>query len=141
MQTAFQNAKTSVSDIQKVQIFPGKHAPGPPTLLCIKKQFYLTNMQKSITAYQSNVSLKKNNKLSLSFFFFVLPLFFMRGMRGGGGGSPPPHTSINLGYKGGPPSKISYEEGGHHILHGLPVEYHQSPSPIKNDRFVKSRFV
>ena len=138
MQTAFQNAKTSVSDIQKVQIFPGKHAPGPPTLLCIKKQFYLTNMQKSITAYKSNVSLKKNNKLSLSFFFFVLPLFFMRGMRGGGGGGV---TSINLGYKGGPPSKISYEEGGHHILHGLPVEYHQSPSPIKNDRFVKSRFV
>ena len=137
MQTAFQNAKTSVSDIQKVQIFPGKHAPGPPTLLCIKKQFYLTNMQKSITAYQSNVSLKKNNKLSLSFFFFVLPLFFMRGMRRRGGGV----TSINLGYKGGPPSKISYEEGGHHTLHGLPVEYHQSPSPIKNDRFVKSRFV
>ena len=60
----------------------------------------------------------------------------MRGMRGGGG-----VTSINLGYKGGPPSKISYEEGDHHILHGLPVEYHQSPSPIKNDRFVKSRFV
>ena len=24
--------KTSVSDIQKVQIFPGKHAPGSPTL-------------------------------------------------------------------------------------------------------------
>ena len=86
MQTAFQNAKTSVSDIQKVQIFPGKHAPGPPTLLCIKKQFYLTNMQKSITAYQSNVSLKKNNKLSLSFFFFVLPLFFYEGDGGGGGG-------------------------------------------------------
>ena len=133
MQTAFQNAKTSVSDIQKVQIFPGKHAPRPPTLLCIKKQFYLTNMQKSITAYQSNVSLKKNNKLSLSFFFFVLPLFFYEGDGG--------VTSINLGYKGGPPSKISYEEGGHHILHGLPVEYHQSPSPTKNDRFVKSKFV
>ena len=89
MQTAFQNAKTSVSDIQKVQIFPGKHAPGPPTLLCIKKQFYLTNMQKSITAYQSNVSLKKNNKLSLSFFFFVLPLFFYEGDGGGGGGGSP----------------------------------------------------
>ena len=62
----------------------------------------------------------------------------MRGMGGGGGGGV---TSINLGYKGGPPSKISYEEGGHHILHGLPVEYHQSPSPTKNDRFVKSKFV
>ena len=134
MQTAFQNAKTSVSDIQKVQIFPGKHAPGPPTLLCIKRQFYLTKMQKSITVYQSNVSLGKNNKLRLSFFFFVLPLFFF--MWGMGG-----LISINLKYKGGPPSKISYEEGGHHILHGLLVEYHQSPSPIKNDRFVKSRFV
>ena len=66
MQTAFQNAKTSVSDIQKVQIFPGKHAPGPPTLLFIKRQFYLTKMQKNITAYQWNVSLGKNNKLSLS---------------------------------------------------------------------------
>ena len=30
--------KTSVSDIQKVQISLGKHAPGPPTLLRIKKQ-------------------------------------------------------------------------------------------------------
>ena len=86
MQTAFQNAKTSVNDIQKVQIFPGKHAPGPPTLLCIKKQFYLTKMQKSITAYRSNVSLKKNNKLSLS-FFFVLPLFLYERRGGGGWGS------------------------------------------------------
>ena len=62
----------------------------------------------------------------------------MWGMGGGGGGGL---ISINLKYKGGPPSKISYEEGGHHILRGLPVEYHQSPSSIKNDRFVKSRFV
>lgn len=60
------------------------------------------------------------------------------GGRGGGGGAV---ISMNLGYKGGPPGKISCEEGGHHILHGLPFEYHQSPSPIKNERFVTSRFV
>ena len=30
MQTAYQNAKTSISDIQKFQIIQRKHAPGPP---------------------------------------------------------------------------------------------------------------
>ena len=40
MQTANQNTKTRVSDVQKVQIPLRKHAPGPPTLLCTKKQFY-----------------------------------------------------------------------------------------------------
>ena len=52
MQTAYQNAKNQRSDVQKFQIFKGKHAPGPPTLFCNKRQFYLTNMQKSIKEYQ-----------------------------------------------------------------------------------------
>ena len=43
-------AKTSVSDIQKVLIFPGKHAPGPPTLLRIKKQLSQPTTKKK--AYQ-----------------------------------------------------------------------------------------
>ena len=37
-------SKTSVSDVQKVQTFSGKHAHAPPTLLCTKRQFYPTKM-------------------------------------------------------------------------------------------------
>lgn len=31
MQTAYQNAKSNVSDFQNIQNFQGKHAPGPST--------------------------------------------------------------------------------------------------------------
>ena len=50
----------------------GKHAPGPLTLLCTKRQFYPTKMQKSIKEHtRSNFSLRKeNNKLRLAFFIF-----------------------------------------------------------------------
>ena len=44
-QTAYQNAKNQRSDIQKFQ-----HSLEPPTLLCNKRQFYLTNKHKSIKA-------------------------------------------------------------------------------------------
>ena len=51
--------KTSVSDIQKLQIFPGKHVPDSLLYYApsqndvyTKRQFYPTKMQKSIKAYE-----------------------------------------------------------------------------------------
>lgn len=64
-------------------------------------------------------------------FFSVFP-FFGRGRV----------ISTNLGYKGGCPQSISYEERGHHILQELPAESQIPPAPlppaIKNERSVKT---
>ena len=87
--------KISVLDIQKFQILPRKHAPGHPTLLCTKRQFYPTKMQKKIKAYQierfkdklTNHVFHFFSLFPLSFFLF---LFFLGGV-----------ISINLGHKGG----------------------------------------
>ena len=59
--------KTSISDVQKVQIFPGKHASGPSILLykksnstplkCKKQNVHTQQQQQT----NSNVSLRKNN--------------------------------------------------------------------------------
>ena len=63
----------------------------------------------------------KNNKLSRTFFIFF-PFFFgvgghlnLFGIQGGGGLLP----------------KISYEEGGHHILQELPFKSPRPPPPLK----------
>lgn len=80
--------KTSVPYIQKVHIFLGTRYPGPPTLLCTKRQFYPTKMQKSIKAcrlYEQNASLREKNSVNhfsfclcpLSLSFFSFPLFII----------------------------------------------------------------
>ena len=47
-------SKTSVSDVQKVQTFSGKHAHAPPTLLCTKRQLYPTKMAGGAGTSQLN---------------------------------------------------------------------------------------
>ena len=51
--------KTSVSDIQKLQIFPGKHAPDSLLFYAPNWQFYPTKMQKGIKAYEMERFIRK----------------------------------------------------------------------------------
>ena len=105
--------KSSVSDIPKV--------PGPATLLCHKRKFYPTKMQKSIKHTKWKVSKQKITNSVGHFSFFSL---FSLGWG---------VISIYLGYKGGGGllPKISYEEGGHHILQELPFKSPRPPPPLK----------
>ena len=52
--------KTIISDVQpEVHIFPGE--PGPPTLLCTKKQFYPQQNAKQIKNRNRTYHYQKNN--------------------------------------------------------------------------------
>ena len=108
--------KSSVSDIQKV--------PGPATLLCHKRQFYPTKMQKSIKHTKWKVSKQKITNSVGHFSFFP---FFLRG-----GGSSQFIWDTSGG--GGLLPKISYEEGGSSYTTGATLQIPKAPSPIKNKR-------
>ena len=93
-------------------------------------------MQKSIKAYKIEWFIRKKQQIQSVFFHFVLcPLslslsfsFFFFFFFWGGGSS-----QLIWDSRGSSP-KNSCEEEGHHILQELPVESHQPPFPIKNER-------
>ena len=70
--------KTSVSDVQKVYIFPGTHAPEPPTLLCTK---ILSHQNAKFACHYINKPIKNNMAvltrctIQCSKYFISLPLF------------------------------------------------------------------
>ena len=69
--------KTSVSDVQKVYIFPGTHAPEPPTLLCTK---ILSHQNAKFACHYINKPIKNNMPvltrctIQCSKYFMSLPL-------------------------------------------------------------------
>ena len=89
--------KIIVLAIQKFQILPRKHTPGHPTLLCTKRQFYPTKIQKRIKAYQIERFKDKITDHVFHFFSLFPPSFFLFLFFLGGGGV----ISINLGHNGG----------------------------------------
>ena len=96
-------------------IFSGGSMPlDPPLYYATRREFYPTNMQKSIKHTKWKVS--KQTQWAIFHFFLGgrgghLNLF---AIQGGGGGLLP---------------KISYEEGGHHILQELPFKSPRPPPP------------
>ena len=97
-------------------IFSGGSSPlDPPLYYATRRQFYPTNMQKSIKHTKWKVSKQKITNSVGHFSFFL--------WEGGGGG----HLNLfAIQGGGGLLPKIPYEEGGHHILQELPFK---SPSP------------
>ena len=95
-------------------IFSGGSMPlDPPLYYATRREFYPTNMQKSIKHTKWKVS--KQTQWAIFHFFLGgrgghLNLFAIQG----GGGLLP---------------KISYEEGGHHILQELPFKSPRPPPP------------
>ena len=143
--------KTSVSNIQKVQIFPGKHAPGPPTLLCTKWQFYLTKMQKSIPNRMFHQ--EKITNLVSHFSFFLCPfslflflcflfLFYFIFFFWGGGSSQLIWVKLIANWWAWAlvPKRLAIQKGGHPqkflkkrgviICHRSYLSSHQPPPPL-----------
>ena len=56
--------KTSISDIQKVQIFLGKHAPGPPYFIPHQKSNYYNPLPWK-KAYQIERFIRKNMSITI----------------------------------------------------------------------------
>ena len=114
--------KPAFLTFRRISNFRREAAPGPPTLLCAKRQFYPSKMQKCIKEYQIECFIRKKITNSVSHFSFFSMSFLFREERGLG--SP----QLISDKRRGRPQKYSYE-GGKIIIY-----YRSYPSNLK-ERF------